>query len=525
MDIVMVGGWVVDGTGAPAYRADLAVQDGVVAALGQLQDVEAGQRIDCTGLYLMPGFVDTHVHGDAAVFDPEVQLAALSQGVTTFVVGQDGLSFAPSGPDTMGYVRRYFGAINGSLPDGGQGGRSVDELLRGYDGTTPLNVGYLVPRGNLRLEVMGLDERAPSDGELARMRRLLAEGMEEGALGLSTGLDYVPDRYGDTSELTALAAEAGRYGGLYVSHMRGYESEAHLGVGEVRAIARGAGVPAHISHYHGPAHMLAKLVDDSRADGVDLTFDSYPYSRGSSIVAMVALPVWVQAGGTEATVARLRDADVRVRLREAWFAARPDLFARITFAWVDNPDLAWCEGRTLPEAAETAGADPAEFLCDLLVASDLRASSASRPPTPIRTFVLSCDTPRTWPGRMASFVVASRTPAGGAHSRGCSASTPASSATTPGGRPVCTSRAIRRVVSASGAGGSFARAWPLTSSLSTRPPSPTSRRMRTLASRRMGSATFWSTEWRCCATGGSRSRHLDEHYAVPPERRTERSTR
>lgn len=382
MDIVMTGGWVVDGTGAPAYRADLAVRDGVVAAVGRLGNVEAARRIDCSGRYLMPGFIDTHVHGDAAVFDPDVQLAALSQGVTTFVVGQDGLSFAPSGPATMDYVSRYFGAINGSLPDGGEGGRSVDELLRGYDGATPLNVGYLVPRGNLRLEVMGLDERAPSDGELARMRRLLAQGMEEGALGLSTGLEYVPDRYGDTGELTALAAEAGRYGGLYVTHMRGYESEAHLGVGEVCAIAQGAGVPAHISHYHGPAHMLVKLVDDSRADGIDLTFDSYPYIRGSSIVAMVALPVWVQAGGTEATVARLRDSDVRARLRESWFAARPDLFARIMFSWVDDPDLAWCEGQTLPEAAETAGADPAEFLMDLLVASGMRASCVFRqPPT------------------------------------------------------------------------------------------------------------------------------------------------
>lgn len=382
MDIVMTGGWVVDGTGAPAYRADLAVRDGVVAALGRLGNVEAARRIDCTGRYLMPGFVDTHVHGDAAVFDSEVQLAALSQGVTTFVVGQDGLSFAPSGSATMGYVRRYFGAINGSLPDGGEGGRSVDELLRGYDGTTPLNVGYLVPRGNLRLEVMGLDERAPSDGELALMRRLLAEGMEEGALGLSTGLEYVPDRYGDTGELTALAAETGRYGGLYVSHMRGYEAEAHLGVAEVNAIARDAGVPAHISHYHGPAHMLVNLIDDARAEGIDLTFDSYPYIRGASIVAMVALPVWVQGGGTEATVARLRDAGVRARLHETWFGARPDLFARITFAWVDNPDLAWCEGRTLSEAAETAGADPAEFLCDLLVASELRASCVFRqPPT------------------------------------------------------------------------------------------------------------------------------------------------
>jgi N-acyl-D-amino-acid deacylase len=382
MDVVLTGGWVVDGTGAPPYRADLAVRDGVVVAVGPLTHVQAAQRIDCTGLYLMPGFIDTHVHGDAAVFDPAVQLAALSQGVTTFIAGQDGLSFAPSGPETMDYVTRYFGAINGSLPGGAQEGRSVDELLRGYEGTTPLNVGYLVPRGNLRLEAMGLEERAPSGDELAHMQRLLVEGMEQGALGLSTGLDYVPDRYGDTRELIAVAAGAAPFGGVYVSHMRGYEALAHVGVAEVHAIARDAGVAAHISHYHGPAHMLVQLVDDARADGVDLTFDSYPYNRGSSIVAMVALPVWVQAGGTEETIARLRKVDVRERLRLTWFAGRADLFARITFASIGDPDLAWCEGRTLPEAAEAVGADPADFLCDLLVACDLQASCVFRqPPT------------------------------------------------------------------------------------------------------------------------------------------------
>jgi N-acyl-D-amino-acid deacylase len=382
MDVVMTGGWVVDGTGAPPFRADVAVRDGRVAAIGRLEHVEAAHRIDCTGLYLLPGFVDTHVHGDAAVFDPEVQLAALSQGVTTFIVGQDGLSFAPSGLATMDYVTRYFGAINGSLPDTDGTGRTVDELLRGYDGATPINVGYLVPRGNVRLEVMGVDDRPPTDAELAAMRRIIAKGMDQGALGLSTGLDYVPDRYGDTAELTALAAEAARFGGLYVTHMRGYESDAHVGVGEVRAIARDAGIPAHISHYHGPANMLIQLVEDARAAGVDVTFDSYPYSRGCSIVAMVALPVWVQAGGTAATVARLRDPEVRARLRETWFSQRPDLFARITFSWVGSDEYTWCEGMALPEAAATAGADAAEFLCDLLAAAELQVSCVFRqPPT------------------------------------------------------------------------------------------------------------------------------------------------
>lgn len=128
--------------------------------------------------------------------------------------------------------------------------------------------------------------------------------------------------------------------------------------------------------------MLGQLVDDVRADGVDLTFDSYPYSRGSSIVAMVALPVWVQAGGTEATIAPLRDADVREQLRLTWFAGRVDLYARITFAWIGDRGLAWCEGRTLSDAAEAVGAHPVDFLCDLLVACDLQASCVfGQPPT------------------------------------------------------------------------------------------------------------------------------------------------
>jgi N-acyl-D-amino-acid deacylase len=150
----------------------------------------------------------------------------------------------------------------------------------------------------------------------------------------------------------------------------------------MRAIAVGAGVPVHISHFHGPAHMLTGLVDDARVAGVDLTFDSYPYSRGSSIVAMVALPAWVQVGGIDETLRRLHDDGVRARLRDEWFADHDDLFDRMTLSYVKAPDLAWAEGRTAREAAAMAEADPATFVCDLLASAHLEVSCVFRqPPT------------------------------------------------------------------------------------------------------------------------------------------------
>jgi N-acyl-D-amino-acid deacylase len=368
-DLLVRGGEVLDGTGAPPVRADVGVRDGRVAAVGPLAGVPADQEVNAAGRYVMPGFVDAHVHADAAVLDPAVQLALLRQGVTTVVLGQDGLSYAPGSPSTVDHVRRYFAAVNGTHPDF-SGGR-VAELLATYDRRAPVNTAYLVPHGTVRYEVLGAAPRAAEPDELAAMRRLVEQGLADGAVGLSSGLEYAPGRYAAEAELAYLCAPLD--GRPYVTHMRGYEDKAGTGIAEATAIARRARVPLHVSHYHGPADELIRLLDG------DVSFDSYPYLRGSSTLALVALPGWLPTADLDATTAALRDPAVLARLRARW----PDeLWPRITLACVDHPDWAWAEGLRLPAAAAKAGLDPADLAIELLHADRLQVGCVfDQPPT------------------------------------------------------------------------------------------------------------------------------------------------
>jgi N-acyl-D-amino-acid deacylase len=266
--------------------------------------------------------------------DP-VHLPALRQGVTTYILGQDGSSFAPASPTTLDYMRRYTAGFNGNPDAVASDWSTVDEYLSRFDRATALNVAYLVPNGNVRLEVMGLDPRPASDAELRAMQDLVRRGMDAGAVGLSSGLDYIPSRYADARELSALCAAIAAEDGVYVTHMRAYGPDAPVGMEEVYEIARASGAAAHVSHYNGPAEVLLPLIDRGRASGLDLTYDTYPYLAGSTILGMVALPPWVQQGGIEATLGRLADPAIRARLNAEWFSQpTPYPLDRITLAMV-----------------------------------------------------------------------------------------------------------------------------------------------------------------------------------------------
>jgi N-acyl-D-amino-acid deacylase len=379
-DLLIRGGWVLDGTGAPALRADVGVRDGRIAAVGRLEAAAAGRVIEATGRYVLPGFIDTHAHGDSAVLDPATQLAALSQGVTTLVLGQDGLSYAPGSPSTVEFVERYFAAVNGPRPAfaaGVDGPLRVADLLAGYTGATALNTAYLVPHGTIRYEVMGAAARPAGEEERSRMLRLVEQGLADGAVGLSTGLEYAPGRYADAAELAYLCRPLGAL--PYVTHMRGYEERAGSAMAEVATIARTAMVAAHVSHYHGPAHELVPMVDRLRGEGLDVTFDSYPYLRGSSILALVTLPDWLPTADAGATCAALAEPDVRRRLREGW----PDgLWSAVTVSHAPHPDWRWTEGLRLVDVAERSGRPAADVALDLLTATNLEVGCVfQQPPT------------------------------------------------------------------------------------------------------------------------------------------------
>jgi N-acyl-D-amino-acid deacylase len=374
-DLVLTGGRVVDGTGCPWFRADVGIRGDRIAAVGALDRAEARRRLDASALVVAPGFVDTHVHADLALLADPAHEPAIRQGVTTYLLGQDGVAMAPASPATLAYMRRYTAGFSG-VHALAERWSSMAEYLACFDRRTAVNVACLVPNGNVRMDVLGLETRRPTPDELARMRRIVRQGLEDGAVGVSSGLDYVPSRYADTQELIELCRELQPTGGVYVTHMRGYSPDTVLGaMDEVFRIGREASVAVHISHFNSRAAQVLPRLDAARAEGIDVSFDLYGYLTGSTILGMVALPPWVQEGGVDATLARLADPAVRARLREGFAGPRGPVDA-VRLGYVEAPAYRQYEGRTLREAVQhaTGRSDPAglmDFVCDLLVASGM----------------------------------------------------------------------------------------------------------------------------------------------------------
>ena len=380
-DILIQGGRIVDGTGNPWYYGDLGIKGDRITAIGRLTSANAAHRIDATDRAVAPGFIDAHVHGDLALFVDPLHEAAIRQGVTTYILGQDGVAMAPASPATRDFMCRYTAGFSGGLfyaerlPK--KGFLSIADYLALFERHCALNVACLIPNGNVRMEVMGLETRPPTNDELANMAVLIRQAMREGAVGLSSGLDYIPSRYADTAELTALCREIAPFGGVYVTHMRGYQPDNVLAaMDEVEAIGHDAGVAVHISHFNSIADQVLPRLDEMRKKGIDVTFDLYCYLAGSTILGMIALPPWVQEGGIDATLARLKTLDTRAKLAE-WFAAPRLPLEPVKLTFVASPEDRLHEGKTLEQAAKDAHRDIGAFVCDILVASEMAVGCIS----------------------------------------------------------------------------------------------------------------------------------------------------
>lgn len=371
-DILLRGGWLVDGSGSPPWKADVGVNASRVAATGRLDGAQSRTTIDVHDKYVFPGFIDAHVHADVLYRERHVQEAALRQGVTTFIVGQDGLSHAPAPNSTAAYVYQYFGAVNG-MPAGESPAHStLAEAFSRADEASAVNVAWLVPAGTVRHQVMGTEDRQPTPRELSEMKSIISKAMDDGAVGLSTGLDYLPGCHATAAEISALCEPVAKAGGVYVSHMRGgYGENAWRGIEEVCLIAQRANIAVHVSHYSGPGKMLSRLITEARERGIDVTFDATPYLRGATILPMAVLPVDVQLGGVSETLLRLQDRNTRDALCSTWFPRISERLNGIKLSFVGASDMAWAEGMFLAEAAACTGSDVGEFVCDLLIRSEL----------------------------------------------------------------------------------------------------------------------------------------------------------
>ncbi len=293
-DLLIRGGTVVDGTGSPGVRADVAVEGKRIAAIGDLAGEPAAREIDAAGRIVAPGFIDVHSHDDAAVLTTPMDFKLL-QGVTTDIVGNCGAGIAPHNPE-----RGLVPAISMVLGDTGEARwRSFGEYMAEVERAQPaINVACLVPHGVVRYVTIGIDTRVPTAGELDEMREHVREGMAAGAVGLSTGLIYPPGRFAKTEEIIECAKEAAAQGGLYVSHIRDEGERLMEAVEEAVRIGAGAGLPAQISHHKasgdkswGRTQDSISYIEERRAAGQDVTFDVYPYTAASTVLsAFIAQP-------------------------------------------------------------------------------------------------------------------------------------------------------------------------------------------------------------------------------------------
>ena len=403
-ELLITGGTVVDGGGGPPFAGAVAVSgpgaDGqrrlrVVRNSAVIAELAGTARrvIDARDKVVAPGFIDLHSHSGLMLLADPLHEAKIRQGVTTEVIGVDGLSYAPfrRPEDLAALVEMNAGLDGDPRPGVAIDWDTVSAYLSRFDGRASVNVAFLVGNSALRLAAIGWQEAEADATAMADMRAMLRESMEEGAFGVSSGLDYPPGAYATTEELASLAREAGALRGIYHSHVRYTLGDRFLDpFREAIDVGRRGAAPSHITHFYHratfpgtPDQMLA-LIDDARAEGLDVTFDAYPYEWASTRL-LITVPTWVQEGGPGPTKARLADRAVRDRIRTE-LRERGVLFAGaggltdIRLGYFARPENLRWEGLTLGQVAAEMGRDPVEVLCDLLLAENLRINQVTPGP-------------------------------------------------------------------------------------------------------------------------------------------------
>jgi N-acyl-D-amino-acid deacylase len=384
-DLVLAGGTVVDGTGAPGYRADVGVSGETIAAIGDLGRAEARRVIDAAGLVVAPGFVDPHTHAEGALLVDHQHAMGLRQGITTEFLGIDGMSYAPLSPASYRLYRRWLAGLLGEPPED-LDMSSVAAFRRHYHRKVAVNTAYLVPFATVRLEVLGFRDVPLRGEELEKARRLVREGLEQGAVGFSTGSKYYPGPWGDTAELIALCEPVAAAGAVYMCEPRRALLERAYGgdgVADALEVARRAGVRLHFAHYRtapetaGRIETIMRLIDPAKAEGLDVTFDIYPYPSGSTI-AVSYLPGWAQEGGPDAILRRLADPGDRGKIADAIEHDPSVPLADLVCSYVGRD--ASLEGMALVDLAAQRGVSLGEALCDVLLSEALQVGHVAAPP-------------------------------------------------------------------------------------------------------------------------------------------------
>jgi len=383
LDLAIRGGTVIDGDGGPGYEADVGIEGGRIVEIGRLSEPHAPTVLDASACFVAPGFIDMHSHVEESLLAGESLEPKLRQGVTLEVMGQDGIGLAPAPHGTKELIARTYSTWSGTGSELDWGWSSVGELLDRLDGGETNGV-LLVPHGNLRMAAARLEDRDVREGELDEMRRELAHALQQGAAGLSTGLTYLPCMFASTSELIALCEVVAASDGYFSPHHRGYGIGAIECYLECDEICRASGASVHLTHAvleydenAGRADEILRIVDRARADGYDMTLDTYPYTAGVSNLASF-LPAWAQEGGHDPTMQRLTDDSALNAIRRDMLDGRipthtPIDWEVLVLSSVDHPRHREWVGSSLARVGELSGLDPFGCFVDLLIENHLTA--------------------------------------------------------------------------------------------------------------------------------------------------------
>jgi N-acyl-D-amino-acid deacylase len=377
IDLLIQNGEVFDGTGKPSYRADVAVMGDRIVEIGLLEGAQAPTIIDAGGCVVAPGFVDVHSHADFVLPLLPTADSLIHQGITTLVVGQCGASPVPLSPDTRDDAIASMETEDLPLPwELWSTFASYLDYLQQF-GAAP-NVVPLVGQGAVRTAVMGFTAAPADTDQVAAMQAEIIQAMEAGAIGVSTGLIYPPGSYARTEELVEVVRPVGERGGFYFSHIRGEGETLLEAVAEAIHIGRETGAAVEISHLKAAgranwhkAPAAVALIEEARSEGLDITADMYPYPASNTGLASL-LPEAALEGGKTATLARLADPSVRETMSKTLIARRTTEWDKIIIS--ESPHQRETEGLSIAELAEAAGKDPAKWVCDALLATELDVS-------------------------------------------------------------------------------------------------------------------------------------------------------
>lgn len=378
-DVLITNGRVVDGTGAPWFRADVGIVGDRIAAIGQLAGREAKTRIDASNLVVAPGFIDMLGQSEFNVLVDARAASKITQGITTEITGE-GSSIAPLNDALVKSAQPTYDRFKVSLDF-----RTLSEYFARLERDRPaLNVGTFVGAGSLRAYVVGSEQRPAGASDLEAMKQLVAQAMQQGALGLSTALQYVPGRFATTDEIVELAKVARHHGGIYITHQRSESAQIIPSLDEAFSVAERAGIPTEVWHLKtayranwGRMGEVLEHFDAARARGLDVTANMYPYDRASNGLD-ACLPLWVREGGLDRMLARLRDPAMRERVKRdmddpnakdwenQWYGSGGG--AGVMVSTVLDPALRKWEGKNLVEIGKAMGIDPRDAAMDLVIA-------------------------------------------------------------------------------------------------------------------------------------------------------------